>query len=47
MINPTLLSIIVNKIKDGKINDATKEPFKLEDIINAEYKSAVEQELNK
>lgn len=46
MINVIIVDMLVNKISIGEINPNTDESFKLEDIKNAEYKSAVEAKLN-
>lgn len=46
MVNTIMVDMLVNKIRTGEINPNTNEPFKLEDIKNAEYKTAVEAKLN-
>ena len=46
MVNSILVDILVNKIRIGEINPTTGEPFKLEDIKIAEYKSVVEAKLS-
>ena len=46
MINVILVNMLVNKIRISEINPNTNEPFKLEDIKIAEYKSAVESKLS-
>ena len=45
MINPILLDMLINKIQSGEINPNTGKVFKVDDIKNAEYKSAVEAKL--
>lgn len=42
MINQTVVQIIGDRILNGGINPKTSEPFKLDDIVNADYKVAVE-----
>lgn len=46
MVNPIMVDMLVNKIRTGEINPNTNEPFKLDDIKNAEYKTAVEVKLS-
>ena len=45
MVNVIMVDMLVNKIITGEINPNTNEPFKIDDIKNAEYKSAVEVKL--
>jgi len=46
MVNIIMVNMLVNKIRTGEINPNTDEAFKLEDIKNTEYKSAVEAKLS-
>lgn len=46
MINPIYVDMLVNKIRIGEINPNTGQPFKVEDIKIAEYKTAVETKLS-
>lgn len=46
MTNDKIVEILVERIKNGKINPVTKEPFKLEDIKIEEIKIAVAEQLN-
>lgn len=45
MTNDKIVEILVDRIKSGKINPVTKEPFKLEDIKIEEIKTAVAEQL--
>lgn len=45
MVNQTVVQIIGDRILNGGINPKTNQPFKLEDIINPDYKIAVENYL--
>lgn len=47
MVKQYLVDILVKKIKTQEINPKTGQPFKTEDILVAEYKVAVENELLK
>ncbi|MFT8347676.1 hypothetical protein [Clostridium saccharoperbutylacetonicum] len=46
MVNSILVEILINKIISSEINPSTNEAFKVDDIKNAEYKTAVEAKLN-
>ena len=46
MVNSILVDILVNKIRIGEINPNTSEPFNVDDIKIAEYKTAVESKLS-
>ena len=46
MVNPILIEILINKINSGEINSNTNEAFKVDDIKNSEYKTAIEAKLN-
>ena len=46
MVNVILVDMLVNKIRSNEINPNTGEEFKIDDIKNAEYKSAVESKLS-
>lgn len=46
MVNVIMVDMLVNKIRTGEINPNTCEAFKLEDIKNTEYKTAVEAKLS-
>jgi hypothetical protein len=45
MLNQTYVSWLVSWIKNGTINIKTGQPFKVEDILIPEYKTAVEDAL--
>lgn len=42
MVNQTVVQIIGDRILNGGLNPKTNQAFKLEDIINADYKLAIE-----
>lgn len=46
MVNEMYVNWLVVWIKNGVINIKTGQPFKIDDIINEEYKTAVEAKLN-
>jgi hypothetical protein len=46
MVNETYVNWLVTWIKNGTINIKTGKPFVLDDIINADYKAAVQAKLN-
>lgn len=41
-VNGKVVEIIAKRIVTGSINPKTQSPFKLEDIVNKEYKIAIE-----
>jgi hypothetical protein len=43
MVNPVLVNMLARKIRDAEVNPKTNEPYKLEDILISEYKTAVEE----
>ncbi|MBU3146899.1 hypothetical protein [Clostridium sp. CF012] len=45
IVKQYLVGILVKKISTQEINPKTNEPFKVEDILIAEYKIAVENAL--
>lgn len=46
MINETYVNWLVEWIKNGTINIKTGESFKIHDILNVDYKTAVQTKLN-
>lgn len=45
MVNQIYVNWLVSWIKNGTINIKTGQPFTIDDILNSEYKVAVEQVL--
>ena len=45
MENQQIIEILKDRIKSGKINPVTKEPFKLDDIKIEEIRTAVTEQL--
>lgn len=45
MVNETYINWLVSWIKNGTINIKTDKAFTVDDIINADYKSAVQAKL--
>ncbi|MBI6873730.1 hypothetical protein [Clostridium aciditolerans] len=45
MVNQTVVQIIGNRILNGGLNPKTNQPFQLSDVINSDYKTAVENYL--
>jgi len=45
MVNQTVVQIIGHRILNRGINPKTNEPFKLDDVINPDYKVAIENYL--
>lgn len=41
-VNATVVQIIGDRILNGGLNPKTNQTFKLEDIINVDYKTAIE-----
>lgn len=46
MVNETYVNWLATWIKNGTINIKTGKAFMLDDIINADYKAAVQVKLN-
>lgn len=46
MVDEVYVSWLVTWIKNGIINIKTSKPFVIDDIINADYKAAVQAKLN-
>lgn len=44
-MNQNYVNWLVSWIKNGTINIKTEKPFVIDDIINADYKAAVQQAL--
>ncbi len=45
MTNEDIVEVLIERIKNGKINPVTGQPFKLEDIKIEEFKTAVATKL--
>ncbi len=45
MLNGTYVNWIVGWIKNGTVNIKTGQPFTVDDILNPDYKTAVEAKL--
>lgn len=46
MVNQTYVEWLVTWIKNGTINIKTGQPFKIDDILNTDYKTAVQTQLS-
>ena len=45
-VNPYVVALLANKIKNGEVNPKTNKPFTIEDIVAIEYKYAILIALN-